>query len=105
MNPAGPYHLSYSQQIAELFQDLSDRAAAVRLLQRYLELLAAMQRYLTESPEQWGDPLYRYEHLDLFVYHRSCEMFCVAYAVDRVNRIVYIQDVKPMAGGGLDLLP
>ena len=32
-------------------------------------------------------------------------MITVTYAVDFVRRIVYIQDVQPMTGGGLDLLP
>jgi hypothetical protein len=32
-------------------------------------------------------------------------MLAVTYAVDAVRRIVYIQDVQPMTGRGLDLLP
>jgi hypothetical protein len=105
MTPTGPYQISYSERIAERLQLLSDVAAGNRLLQRYLELVAAMQRHLTESPEAWGDPVFRYQHLDLQVYHRSFDMFHVTYSVDPVHRIVYIQYVGPMTGRGLDLLP
>jgi hypothetical protein len=105
MTAAGPYQISYSERIAERLQLLSDIAAANRLLQQYLGLVAATQRHLTESPEAWGDPVFRYQHLDLQVYHRSFEMFHVTYSVDPVNRIVYIQHVGPMTGRGLDLFP
>ncbi len=68
MSLEGTYQLSYSEHIADRLQELSDRAVISGLLQRYLELLAEMHRRLTETPEQWGDPIYRYEHLGLDVY-------------------------------------
>jgi hypothetical protein len=84
---------------------LSDVAAANRLLNHYLELVAEMERQLTTLPDEWGDPSFRYQTLGLDVYHRAHEMFHITYAVDAVRRIVYIQDVQPMTGRGLDLFP
>jgi hypothetical protein len=105
MTPAGPYRLSNSRLITERLRLLSDLAASNRLLDRYLDLVAAMERGLTGSPEDWGDPAFRYQNLGLDVYRRGLEMIVVTYAVDPVRRIVYIQDVQPMTGGGLDLFP
>ena len=105
MTPAEPYRLSYSRQIVERLQLLSDVAAANRLLRRYLELVDAMRRQLCTTPVDWGDPIFRYQNLGLDVYRRGLEMMVVTYAVDPMRRIVYIQDVQPMTGGGLDLLP
>jgi hypothetical protein len=106
VTPGGPsFRVTYSERIAERLQLPSDLAAANRRLDRYLELVAAMQRHLADLPETWGDPVFPYQHLDLQVYHRSFEMVHVTYSVDSVRRIVYIQHVGPTTARGLDLLP
>jgi hypothetical protein len=105
MTRTGPYRLSNSQMISERLRLLSDIAASNRLLDRYLDLVSAMERGLTAAPEDWGDPVFRYQNLGLDVYRRALEMIVVTYTVDPIRRIVYIQDIQPMTGGGLDLLP
>jgi hypothetical protein len=105
MTPAGPFRLSYSQQIADRLELLSDLAAANRRLQQYVDVVNTMRRWLCDAPVEWGDPIFRYQHLGLDVYHRAFEMIAVTYAVDPVRRIVYIQDIQPMTDRGLDLFP
>jgi hypothetical protein len=78
MTPTGPFRLSKPRLILERLHFLSDVAASNRRLDRFLELVAAMERGLTTVPEDWGDPMFRYQQLGLDVYHRALEVFAVA---------------------------
>ena len=54
MNPGGPYRLSNSQLILERFRLLSDVAASNRRLDRFLELVAAMEQRVSDLAKGTG---------------------------------------------------
>jgi hypothetical protein len=83
--------------VLERIRQLAARAKHTGIGEQFLDLLREIQERLSTDPLGSGDPLHWYHHLDLLVLRLHCGFVSVHYCVDKVRRIVYVQEV--------DLLP
>jgi hypothetical protein len=87
-----PYQLVIPQKDLQLLKIWGRRATALGMAREYTATLRAIHNKLTTKPVSWGDPLYRYEYLDVLVYRAVQDMLFVYYGVDEQRRIVYVKE-------------
>lgn len=95
-NPEGSFRVLYFDHTIKATKALADRATALGIRQLFLASLKAVQTKLKHEPLTWGDPLFRYHHMGLVMRHGIQSLVHVYYAVDEVNRLVYVRDLLPM---------
>jgi hypothetical protein len=78
------------------------RAAKRGLLRAYVAAVKSIQHHLAADPLDGGDPHNRLQFLGLTLYHGTHDPMHVFYAVDEQRRIVYVREIKPLPGRGLD---
>ena len=100
--PDAPYRIVFSGVQTARARALGDTAAGRGLLPDFLAALRLALERLAADPLEWGDPYADLRFLGLQLHHRSCPPLNVFYAVDPLRRIVYIKDIDPLPGGGLD---
>jgi hypothetical protein len=77
-------------------------AAKRGFLDSYVAAVQTIERRLTTDPSEWGDPQNRLRQLQLLLYHGIQSPLHLYYAVDEERRIVYVQEIKPLPGRGLE---
>jgi hypothetical protein len=77
-------------------------AAKRGLSAAYLTAVRSMHYHMMTDPLVWGDPQNWLRHLRLTLYHGTYDPLHVFYAVDEQRRIVYVREIKPLPGCGLD---
>jgi hypothetical protein len=80
------------------------QAATRGFLDSYVAAVKIIEHRLTMDPLEWGDPQNRLRNLQLLLFHGIQSPLHVYYAVDEARRIVYVQEIKPLPGRGLDEL-
>ena len=99
------YRIDASGRVTDQVRVLSFRAVRKGLIGDLTVALTTMANQLTTTPTSWGDPVSRLRMLNLVMYRRAEGPIIVYYAVDRVNRISYIRDIRPFPGRGLESVP
>jgi len=85
-------------RVLEQLRRWDREAIRLGIRQEYLEALKAINDKLTHEPTVWGDPQHRLHALDLLMYRGFHAIFYVWYAVDAVNRVVYVREFLPRPG-------
>ena len=67
----------------------------------YQAAIAEMRRGLTTDPLVWGDPLFESPALGTTTLHRGVSPLHVTYAVNPVERVVWVLNIQPYNGSGL----
>lgn len=96
------YRVVFSGVQTARVRALGETATRRGLLPQFLAAIRVVLERLAVDPLAWGDPYSHLEFLGLQLYHRSCPPLNIFYAVDPLRRIVYIKDIDPLAGYGLD---
>jgi hypothetical protein len=96
------WELVFFEIVRRQLRAWANQAADLGLRDQYAEALRTMVARLEADPTAWGDPQYRLRHLDLMVYRGFATFFYATYAVDEVRWIVYVSQVIPVPGRGLD---
>jgi hypothetical protein len=105
-DPADPlYEVVYSEYQLNVIRALGKLAAERGLRTAYLTAVRSMHYHMETDPLVWGDPQNRLQYLQLTLYHGTHDPLQVFYAVDEQRRIVYVREVKPFPGRGLDDAP
>jgi hypothetical protein len=81
---------------------LADRAAAVGIVQEYLQAWNAILTELRTRPREWGDPEWSTRKPGGMVYHGTVDPLFVRYVVYEQERYVCILKVMPMSHSRLD---
>jgi len=59
-----PYRVDYAGQYRRQLEDLINQAVRLGTLADLAAAVKTIQQRLSESPSDWGDPLYRLPHLN-----------------------------------------
>jgi len=100
--PNPPYKITFLGNHGSWLRACGERAAERGVLNDYTAAVKSIERRLATDPLEWGDPQNRLRHLQLLLYHGIQSPLHVYYAVDEARRIVYVQEIKPLPGRGLD---
>jgi hypothetical protein len=105
-DPAGSlYKVVYSDYQIRMVRELGKKAAKRGLNNAYLRAIKFIHRRMRTDPLVWGDPQNRLRHLRLLLCHGTRAPLQVFFAVDEQRRIVYVREIKPLPGRGLDDAP
>jgi hypothetical protein len=99
------YRIDASERVRDRVRVLIFRAVRKGLIAELSAALTAMTSRLAADPTSWGDPYSRLRALDLLMYRRLEGPIIVYYAVDQARRIVYVRNVLPFPGRGLESVP
>jgi hypothetical protein len=99
------YRIDASDRVRDQMRVLIFRAVRKGLLAELSASLTSMRSGLTTDPTAWGDPLSRLRELDLVMYRRVEGPVVVYYALDQARRIVYVRNILPFPGRGLESVP
>jgi hypothetical protein len=77
------------------------RANRLDIGQDYADALRSIWERPSNDPLGWGDPLFSLHHLDLLIMRGLHPLLQVQYAVHQVERIVFIQSLRPRPGTSL----
>ena len=90
----GTYRVVASKAVQDGLLGLAEAADRAGIRKECGEALRAMYRELRDRPREWGDPSWNLYQMGLVVYFRIAGRFTFSYAVDQVNRIVYLRWVR-----------
>jgi hypothetical protein len=96
------YEVVYSDYQRGVVRTLGKTAAKRGLRAVYLTAVRSMHYHMETDPLTWGDLQNRLHHLQLLLCHGIQSPLHVYYAVDEARRIVYVQEIKPLPGRGLE---
>ena len=96
------YKVVYSEYQIRMIRELGETAADRGLGDAYVEAVKFIHNRMSTDPLVWGDPQNWLRHLRLTLYHGTYDPLHVFYAVDEQRRIVYVREIKPLPGRGLD---
>jgi hypothetical protein len=97
-SPQAPYKICCSERDRQALKTLTAQAIEAGLGRQYASALKAIVQHLHEHPLEWGDPNYHLRHMGLLVHHGMVPPLQVFYAVDEPRRLVYIQEIRRLAG-------
>jgi hypothetical protein len=95
------YRIVWSGRDRETVEALSKKAEARGLMPEFIKNVEYMTTQLATSPT-WGDPYVHLKHMDLVMYHGLSGLVHVHYGVDEERCLVYIKDILPLPGLGLE---
>jgi hypothetical protein len=90
------------QEHYERIRAWARQAARLGQLAKFLAALRFIVERLGTGPLDWGDPQYRSREGDLIHCHAIRSPFLVRYAVRERDRTVWIKELLPLPGQGLD---
>jgi hypothetical protein len=102
---SGAYRVDISGRVLGEMRVLSLRAIRKGLSLQLASAFAAMNARLAVDPDVWGDPQSQLPALGLLLYRRVEGPIIVYYAVDQTRQIVYVRNVLPFPGRGLESVP
>jgi hypothetical protein len=101
--PSPPkFKLIWSEKNRDAVRALGKKAIHRGLKKEFLDSIEFIIEKLSEEPLGWGDPLYSYKAMDLSLCHGIYFLLHIYYAVDENKQIVYVQELLPIPGLGLD---
>jgi hypothetical protein len=94
--PAAPYRVSVLWIALRQLREAIGRAKTARVERKFRSDLRALLLELANDPVVRAERLHTYQHARLDMYQRIKDMIYIRYAVDETNRIVYVQQCRPV---------
>jgi hypothetical protein len=95
-SPTPHFHLMRTPQATARLDFLCRRAGSIGMLPTFLNLVKAIERYLTTIPREWGDPIWQLPGLKMVVYSRLIEQLLVVYAVHEQEPLAWLRSITPV---------
>lgn len=99
------YRVVASGAILQQLRRWADLARNRGVLEPYVQILKTIETNLRTRPLDWGDPLYRYQHLELSVCRGLHGYFLVEYGVHERERLVFVRQYRLVPGNPLESSP
>ncbi len=96
------FEVVWSEQNREAVRRLGKKAIRLGLKQEFLQTIEYISAKLANEPLTWGDPSYRLKNSGLAVFHGMHMLLHVFYGVHEDSRLVFVKEVLPVPGLGLD---
>lgn len=98
------FRIEFVHKARQQFYDCVKVANLVGLREAVNTQVREMQVQLATDPTGWGDPFRRLKHARLRVYRRVMPLMTIIYAVHITANMVWIREVVPTPGSGLDVV-
>jgi hypothetical protein len=102
VDPAQPYQIELFPSARTCVKRCSQEAVRRGLAKEYAAVLRAIQEKLRTAPLTWGDPASYFRGIKLWKYNRLFDRLFVVYYVQEEERVVFIEDIKPVLGHPLE---
>lgn len=95
-SPSGRFQVELVGLAREGLLALAERAAQLGIKSQFLASYLRIVEHLATDPVAWGEQRCTYPTLGLREYHRLFEGLAILYAVDPINRLVYVKKCRPV---------
>jgi hypothetical protein len=101
-SPGGLFRIIWSEEKHEEASALADLAIERGLARDFLRDIKEIQQNLAIEPLTWGDPWFTLKSAGLVMCHGIQGMLQIYYGVDEERRLVYVKELVPAPGRGLE---
>jgi hypothetical protein len=102
VDPAHPYQIELFPSARTRIKRCAQEAVRRGLANEYAAALRAIQERPRTLPLPWGDPANYLDGMKLWKYKRLFDRLFVVYYVHEEERIVFIEDIRPVLGHPLE---